>query len=279
MTAEKTPALVNTQWLKSSLDRPDIVILDATWYTPDSENDASMEFREAHIPGALFFDIALVSDQQTDLPNMLPPPQQFEEQVSAMGITNSDHVIVYDSIGIFSAPRVWWMFRYFGHDRVSVLDGGLPAWLGQNLPTKGGLGKPKKQGGFKANPRPELLRSFDDMQRNISAKSDQVIDMRSRERYDGITPEPWPSPLKGHIQGSKNWHYKNLLQHNSKIKSIEILKDELTQMGVKLDKPVVTTCGSGISACVGALALYEMGATDVAVYDGSWVEWSKKYKP
>ncbi len=273
---EKIPSIVTVQWLKSNIDNPNVAVLDATWHLPDSDLDAEMDFKDGHIPGAQFFDIPAFSDQNTDLPNMLPPPDQFAQMVSAMGIGNDDHVIVYDTHGIFSAPRAWWMFRYFGHNKISVLDGGFPAWLAQNNPVQTGRGKAKKTAAFVAKINSDLLKNFDDMKNNVESKSAAVIDMRSKERFDGITMEPWGGE-RGHIPGSKNWYYKNLLQPNHRIKDVEILKQDLTAMGIKFDRPIITTCGSGISACIGALALHIAGV-DAAVYDGSFAEWSRKSK-
>lgn len=276
MTA--TPALVAPQWLKNNLDNPHIVVVDASWHLPDSDQNALADFRDAHIPGAMYFDIAEISDQDTDLPNMLPPASQFERQVSALGIGNDDHVIIYDTHGIFSAPRAWWMFRYFGHNKVSVLDGGLPLWLSQNLPTESGKSKPKKQAQFKAAPQPGLLRDFNYMDANTGTKTAQVVDLRSRDRFDGQMEEPWPGALRGHIEHSRNLHYKKLLTEEGRMKPPEELQNQFLSAGIKTDQPIITSCGSGISACIGALALYAIGKPDVPVYDGSWAEWSVRKK-
>jgi thiosulfate/3-mercaptopyruvate sulfurtransferase len=209
---------------------------------------------------------------------MLPSLTQFEQQISAMGIDNDDYVIAYDSQGVFSAARCWWMFRYFGHDRVSVLDGGLPAWLAQNLPVKTGNEKPKKSGKFYGKVRRDLLREITDMEQNVETKSAQVVDLRSRERYEGTMAEPWPGSGRGHIPGSVNLPYKTLLRPNGSMKGVEELQIKVKDMRLKMDKPIVASCGSGISACVAALAFYTMGKEDVAVYDGSWAEWGRKHK-
>ena len=273
---DKIPPLVTPQWLKSNLDRADVVVIDASWHAPDSENDAATEFKDGHVPGAVFFDIPEISDQNTPLPNMLPPADQFERQVSALGIGNNTHIIAYDSLGIFSAARAWWMFRYFGHDKISVLDGGLPAWLSFNLPTETGRGKPKPGGGFRASPRPHLLQQLSGVESQLKSKASQIIDFRSKERFDGVMPEPLPGVPSGNIPGSMNLHYKKLLQANQRIKGVEELKAMMNQMGINMDKPVIASCGSAISACVGALAFYTLGKEDVSVYDGSWAEWSQK---
>jgi thiosulfate/3-mercaptopyruvate sulfurtransferase len=274
MTNPRSPidAIVTTDWLAAHLREPDLRIVDGTWHMPQLERDARAEFARTHIPGAVFFDIDAIADQGTTLPHMLPSAQEFEAAVGALGIGSGDRVVVYDVRGVISAARVWWTFRVFGHDAVAVLDGGLRKWQAENRPVESDQPKPPARS-FTARLRPELVRDVEAMRRNITSRAAQVLDARSRGRFAGTEPEPRAGLRGGHIPGSLNLPYETLYRPDGTLKPPDELRGALTSAGVDLSRPVVTTCGSGVTASVLALALFQLGRSDVAVYDGSWSEW------
>ena len=264
--------LVTTAWLAAELGAPDLRTLDGTWHMPQLKRDARREFVETHIPGAAFFDIDRIADTSVPLPHMLPSPEAFAASVGALGIGDGGRVVVYDVRGVISAARVWWTFRAFGHDRVAVLDGGLRKWRAEGRPVESGEAKPIARR-FTPRVRPELVRDVAAMRGNLTARREQVLDARSRGRFMGTEPEPRAGLRGGHIPGSLNLPYEELYQADGTFALPDALHGAFVKAGVNLDQPVVTSCGSGITACVLALGLAHVGKDDVAVYDGSWTEW------
>jgi thiosulfate/3-mercaptopyruvate sulfurtransferase len=273
MNAESDP-LVSTEWLAEHLGAPDLRVVDATWYLPQLQRDARAEYAAAHIPGAVFFDIDAIKDPRNPLPHMLPEPADFARAVGGLGIGDGDRVIVYGGRFGIAAARVWWTFRVFGHDRVAVLDGGLARWRGQGRPLQSGPASPAPRA-FTARLRPELVRQLDTMRSNVESRREQVVDARSPGRFLGTEPEPRPGLRGGHIPGSRNLPYDRLFRaEDGTLLDPAALRRVFAEAGVDIDKPVVTTCGSGVSAAVLALGLYRLGRRNVAVYDGSWTEWA-----
>jgi thiosulfate/3-mercaptopyruvate sulfurtransferase len=268
-------ALVSTEWLAEHLNDRDIKILDASHHLPTTGRNARAEYQEQHIPGAIFFDIDAISDRDSDLPHMLPSAKQFAKQVGALGIGSEDRVVVYDTSGPTGAARVWWTFRAFGHTDVAVLNGGLRKWLAEDRPvTDRVTDYPAKD--FEAELDHDLVRDRDDMLANIDWPQAQVVDARSSGRFYGTEAEPRKGMRSGHIPGSLNVPYPTLLGENGMYKSAKELEAVFKHAGVDLQKPITTTCGSGVTACTLALGLYLIGKSDVAVYDGSWSEWGSR---
>ncbi|XP_028752459.1 thiosulfate/3-mercaptopyruvate sulfurtransferase 1, mitochondrial [Neltuma alba] len=286
--------VVTVDWLYANLTDPDLKVLDASWYLPDEQRNPIQEYQAAHIPGALFFDIDRIADQTTDLPHMLPSEEAFAAAVSALNIANKDRVVVYDGKGIFSAARVWWMFRVFGHDKVWVLDGGLPKWRasGYDIKTSASSnailkssaateavekvyqGQPVGPISFQTKFQPHLVWSLEQVKRNIEEKSYQHIDARSKPRFDGVAPEPRKGIQSGHIPGSKCVPFVQLLDAQQTLLPADEIKKRFDQEGISLDDPIMTSCGTGVTACVLVLGLHRIGKHDIAVYDGSWTEWA-----
>lgn len=251
-------------------------VLDASWYMPAQNRDAKAEFEAAHIPGASFFDIDAIADSANPLPHMLPTPQAFAKAVGALGIGNDDTVVVYDGAGMFSAPRVWWTFRVFGHDKVAVLDGGLPKWRREGRPTESGPPKPRAVP-FTASFRPELVRDFAAMSDNLQSAAARVLDARGAGRFHGTEPEPRPGLQGGHIPGSHNLPYSTLIDPASgTMRPARELAPIFAAAGVGPNTAVIATCGSGLTAAILAFGLFLIGHGDVAVYDGSWSEWGAR---
>ena len=252
--------------------KQDVKWVDASWHMPSEKRDAQAEYAREHIPGAVFFNLDDISDPDSPYPHMLPSPERFAEKISALGISNDDHVVVYDTAGLFSAPRAWWMFRVFGHNSVSVLDGGLPQWKADGLPLEQGIVQPSAVP-FISRFRPELVRSAQD----ILAAQEPVLDARSADRFHGRVAEPRPGLRSGHIPGSRNLPWNQLLDA-SKTHFLPPgqLQAAFVAAGIDPAKPLITSCGSGVSACILALALDQLGQKDVAVYDGSWAEWGSR---
>jgi thiosulfate/3-mercaptopyruvate sulfurtransferase len=264
--------VVTTEWLAKHLNEPDLRVLDGSWHMPHLKRDPRAEFEAAHIPGAAFFDIDAIADRTTSLPHMLPDAAAFGAAVGALGVGNADRIVVYDVRGVVSAARVWWTFRAFGHDTVAVLDGGLRKWQAEGRPLERGAAAPARRT-FSARLRPELVRDLEAMRANIASRASQVLDARSAGRFAGTEPEPRAGLRGGHIPGSLNLPYETLYRPDGTLKPADELRAAVTAAGVDLSRPVVTTCGSGVTASVLALALYLIGRRDVAVYDGSWSEW------
>ena len=272
--SDRIPALVSTEWLASELGRADLAIIDASWAWPQEKRDLEQEFRTRHIPGAVRFDIDAISDHASGLPHMLPSPADFAAAVGALGIGSDSTVVAYDTAGLMSAARPWWMFRVFGHGKVAVLDGGLPKWLAEGRPIATGSASPAHRQ-FTARWRPELVRGAGAVLANVTSAREQLVDARSAGRFAGTEPEPRAGLRGGHVPGSLNLPFTDLLDPQSRtVRPKEAIAQRLREQGVDLARPIVTSCGSGITACVLALGLHLVGREDVAVYDGSWTEWA-----
>lgn len=264
--------LVDTEWLAKHLGDPDLRVVDGSWHMPQLRRDPRAEFAAAHIPGAVFFDIDWIADLTTPLPHMLPSAGEFGPAVGALGIGDGDRVVVYDTRGVLSAARVWWTFRAFGHNNVAVLDGGLPKWRAEGRPVEDTTPAPRPRR-FTARLRPDLVRDLPRMRANLTLRREQVLDARSPGRFVGTEPEPRPGLRPGHIPGSLNLPYDRLYRPDGTLRAPDELRQAFEATGVDLSRPIVTTCGSGVSAAVLALGLHVCGRPDVAVYDGSWTEW------
>ena len=262
--------LVSTEWLAANLDK--VRVVDASWYMPAEKRDPAREFEAGHIPGAVFFDIDAVSDHSTDLPHMLPSAGDFSAAASELGIGNGDTVVAYDGSGIFSAPRLWWTLKAMGHDNVKVLDGGFPKWTREGRTVETGPAKASART-FIASYRPALKRSFDDVMGIVADKSAQMVDARSASRFTAEEKEPRAGLRSGHMPGACNVHFRSLITTDGTLKPKEELRANFQKAGVDIKKPIVTTCGSGMTAAILMLALDEIGAGDTALYDGSWTEW------
>ncbi len=263
--------LVSTAWLAEHL--ADVRVVDASWYMPDEKRQPAREFEVAHIPGAVFFDIDGIADRSGGLPHMLPAPEEFSKAVGALGIGDGDTVVVYDGSGIFSAPRVWWTFKAMGHDRVRVLDGGLPKWTREGRPVESGPAHPRKAT-FAAELKPAMVKGFDAVMDIVAHGGAQMVDARSASRFTAQEPEPRAGVRGGHMPGAINVHYRKLIAQDGTLKPPADLRAAFSQ--VDPARPVVTTCGSGLTAAILMLALGEIGKTDVALYDGSWTEWGAR---
>lgn len=262
--------LVSTDWLAANLDK--VRVVDASWYMPGEKRNPEKEFEAGHIPGAVFFDIDKISDHTTDLPHMLPSASDFSAAAGRLGIGNNQAVAAYDGSGIFSAPRLWWSLKAMGHDNVKVLDGGFPKWKREGRAVETGPANPQKKT-FAASFQPALKRDFDAVMGIVEDKSAQMVDARSASRFTAEEKEPRAGLRSGHMPGAANVHFRSLITADGTYKSKQELRAAFEQAGVNLAKPIVTTCGSGMTAAILMLALDEIGARDTALYDGSWTEW------
>ena len=263
--------LISTDWLSEHLDDPTVVVLDASWHMPNAGRNAALEFTAEHIPGASFFDIDEVSDHSNPLPHMLPDPSDFAIAARRLGISARSRIVVYDTVGLFSAPRAWWMFRAMGHDDVHVLSGGLPRWIAEGRAVETGWRAPE-HGDFKSHPVPEMVVSLKNVAAALVESSWQIVDARPAPRYLGAVPEPRPGLRSGHMPGALSLPASNLVENGSLAPAIQ-LRSAFDNSGVDMGLPTIATCGSGISAATIALALARLGRWDTAIYDGSWTEW------
>lgn len=269
-------ALVSTEWLADHLAAPDVRVVDGSWYLPTMNRDPQAEFAAAHIPGAVHFDIDEIADANNPLPHMLPPPEKFAARVRALGLGDGNRIVVYDGQGLFSAPRVWWMFRYFGHEDVAVLDGGLPKWKREGRAVDG-LPTPPRERHFTARVNSMILRDVDQVLHAVEAGNEQIIDARPAGRYHGTEPEPRPGLRSGHIPGSISLPTPEMIDPESgALLPADALRAAFQERGIDLAKPIVASCGSGVAASTTALALYLLGHENAAVYDGSWTEWGAR---
>ena len=263
--------LVSTDWLMAHLSDPDLVVIDASWHMPATGRDGRREFLAGHIPGAAFFDLDAVSDHTSPLPHMLPSPEDFASAMGALGVSNDMRVVVYDGAGLFSAPRLWWMLRTFGHDKVAILDGGLPKWTAEGRPLDTGEAHPTART-FAPRFDAAAVADVEQVRAALNAGSAQVLDARSADRFFGRTPEPRPGLASGHMPGALNMPMTDLIA-GGRLKEPQALEATLAAAGVSVDKPVITSCGSGVSAAVITLALARLGRQAGRLYDGSWTEW------
>lgn len=271
--------LVSTEWLAARLNAPDIVVLDASWHLPAAMRDAKAEFLTGHIPGARFFDIDATANPDTPLPHMLPSPAKFASDVKKLGVGDGKKIICYDAAGLFSAARCWWMFKVFGHDDVAVLDGGLPKWQREGRAVEDGPPAPAQERHFTPRFRASMVRSLADVAKGLGAGNIQVADARSGTRFRGEETEARLGVRPGHMAGASNVHYASLLTKDGMLKPQAELEAAFTSAGIDLAKPVVTSCGSGVTAGILTLALTELGVKDHALYDGSWAEWGASDQP
>lgn len=264
--------LVSTDWLAKHLNDPDLRILDASWYMPDMGRDAKAEYDTAHIPGARYFDIDEIADLRSDLPHMMPPVEKFMSRVRAMGVGDGHQIVVYDGIGLFSAARVWWMFRLMGHKDIAVLDGGFPKWqseghLIEDMPPI------IRDRHMTVSRHAHMIKDVTQVAAASKLGDYEIIDARSAERFRGDVPEPREGLRAGHIPNSKNLPFGDVLNSDGTMKNPDELRVIFEAARINLDKPAITTCGSGVTAAILALALERMGHDRHAVYDGSWSEW------
>lgn len=264
--------LVSTEWLAQHLSAPDVRIVDASWYLPQAGRDPKAEYRAAHIPGALFFDIDELSDETNALPHMLAPPAKFASRMRKLGLGDGNLIVCYDGAGIYSAPRAWWMLRAMGHEDVVVLDGGLPKWKREGRPLDDLPPQPHTRH-FTPRQNYAVQRDFAQMRALLATGGEQIVDARGAPRFRGEEEEPRPGVRRGHIPGSINVPYTEFTQADGTLKSPEALRALFKARGVDIAKPAVTTCGSGITAAIAMLALQVAGTEKVALYDGSWAEW------
>ena len=266
--------LVSTQWLKANQQDPNVRILDASWHMPSDGRDASNEFVNGHILNARFFDIDDISDHRSTLPHMVPPVEKFMSRVRALGVGDGHQIIVYDTKGLFSAARVWWLFRLMGHTSVAVLDGGLPKWIadGNPLSTTASVIRDRH---MTVKQQLQMVRDVTQVAHAAKLNDHEIIDARSGTRFIGEAPEPRTDLRSGHIPNSKNLPFTKVLNTDHTMKTVPELTKVFKNAGIDLNKPAITTCGSGITAAVLSLALQRVGKTDHALYDGSWTEWGQ----
>jgi thiosulfate/3-mercaptopyruvate sulfurtransferase len=265
--------LVNTDWLAAELGKPDLIVFDATMYLPNENKSGLAEFRRAHIPGARYFDIDVIADPDTDLPHMVPTPGRFAKLIGVLGVSNASRVVFYDQKGLASAARGWWLTGLFGHDNSAVLDGGLPKWQREGRPTETGDPPSPRPATYRPDYRPARLRGIGDMLANLKSPAELVLDARAAGRFTGEVPEPRAGMRSGHIPGSASLPYTDLLNDDGTFRSADAVRARLVQAGVDGARPVVTSCGSGVTACILTLGMRIAGLPDGAVYDGSWTEW------
>ena len=265
-------ALVSTQWLADHLQAPDVRVVDATWFLPGTDRDARAEYEAAHIPGAVFFDMDAVCEARGLHPHMVPSDAKFSSRVRKLGLGDGSRIVIYDDNRFFASARVWWLFRLMGHEDVMVLDGGLAKWRAEDRPLTDQPNRPRERH-FTVRQNTLLLRELDQMRANLTSRREQVVDARSAGRFHASEPEPRQGLRSGHIPGARNLHYAQLVAEDGSLKSPVELRRLLAEAGLDLGQPITTSCGSGVSAALINLALFELGARNAALYDGSWSEW------
>ena len=276
MSVNDAHTLVTTQWLDAHIDDANLKLIDASWYLPNMQRNAYAEYSASHIPGALFFDIDKVCDDTSDLPHMAPSVEAFTACLCGMGISDSHQVVVYDGAGLFSAARVWWLFKVMGLDNVAVLNGGLPKWRAEGRRIDNSITQAERSQTIKCSQR-LMMRDVAQVAEAARSKDHEIIDARAPGRFLGIDPEPRKGLRSGHIPGSKNVFFKTLLQDDHTMKSPDDLRATFIAAGVDMSKPVITSCGSGITAAILNLALTQTGKRDHFLYDGSWAEWGMSH--
>ncbi len=276
MPTQPSHWLVETDWLAERLSAPDVIILDGSMHLPTSGRNAKAEYDSAHIPGAMFFDIDAISDKSNPLPHTLPSSVQFAGQMKKMGIGDGSRIVVYDSEGLYSAARVWWMFRAMGHDDVAVLNGGLKKWRAENRPLEDLPPPMRSERHFTPRVRTDLVRDWSDVKAMIGNATTQIVDARAAQRFAGSVPEPRAGLRAGHIPSSKNVPFQGLLNADGTLKPVAELRSIFKAAGVDEARPVIASCGSGVTAGVVAFALAQLGHPDTSVYDGSWTEWGAR---
>ena len=266
--------LVSTEWLAGALGAPDLMVFDATKYLPNEPFDGLTKYREAHILGARFFDIDVVADPDTALPHMAPTAGRFARLMGELGISNTTRVIFYDQKGLQSSARGWWLMKLFGHEKAAVLDGGLPKWLAEARATESGDAKQATPTSYTPDFRAALVKGIGDVKRIIASGSALILDARAKGRFDGTAPEPRPGLPSGHMPGAKSVPFNELLNADFTMEDAATLRARFAAAGAGGGKPIVTSCGTGVTACILALGLKEAGLGDAAIYDGSWTEWA-----
>ena len=266
--------LVSTEWLAGALGAPDLMVFDATKYLPNEPFDGLTKYREAHIPGARFFDIDVVADPDTTLPHMAPTAGRFARLMGELGISNTTRVIFYDQKGLQSSARGWWLMKLFGHEKAAVLDGGLPKWLAEGRATESGDAKSAAPTSYTPDFRADLVKGIGDVKRIIANGSALILDARAKGRFDGSAPEPRPGLPSGHMPGAKSVPFNELLNADFTMKDAAALRTRFAAAGADGSKPIVTSCGTGVTACILALGLRQAGLGDASIYDGSWTEWA-----
>lgn len=272
MSNDDPKTLVSTSWLMAHLKDPDLRLLDASWYLPDMARNGREEYNNAHIPGARFFDIDEVCDHRSELPHMVPPVEKFMSRVRAMGVGDGHQIVVYDGAGLFSAARVWWLFQLMGHSDIAVLDGGLPKWQAEGHPTED-MAPVIRDRHMTVRRQNQMVRDVTQVSAAAKLGDYEIIDARAATRFAGTAPEPRAGLRSGHIPGSKNVCYRDLLRSDNTMKDPDVLRQVFVDAGVDLAKPAITSCGSGVTAAILNLAMQRIGKTNHSLYDGSWSEW------
>ncbi len=265
--------LVSTEWLATHMAAPDLVIVDASWHLPTAGRDPKAEYLAEHIPGALFFDIDEIADTDSPYPHMLASAEKFSSRMRKMGIGDGKRIVVYDTAGLFSAARVWWTFRVFGHTDVAVLDGGLAKWKAEGRPLEDGPPPPRQERHFTARQQASMVNDRHDVVAAIGGSTIQIADARSPARFAAEEPEPRPGVRGGHMPGARNVHYARLLDARGCLRPVDQIRQAFVDAGIDLSRPVITSCGSGVTAAILLLGLELIGHNDHGLYDGSWSEW------